>query len=117
MSTPHTAEQLYQWSHVTKSDRNRDAMMLAADMQLVYGIDPTRRAQQPFAAECGPLDKENRKSAEMRCPATGQVYPHLSFDQYVAEFAEGDTASHDEPGASRWLAAFADAWKNMTVSH
>ena len=115
MVSPHTAQQLYQWNHVTNSDRERHAMMLAADMQLVYGIEPSQQAQQRFAAECGPLDRESRKQVEMRCPVTGEVYPHLAFEQYVAEFAEGETATFDEPGASKWLTAFADAWKNMTV--
>lgn len=115
MVSPHSAQQLYQWNHVTNSNRERHAMMLAADMQLVYGIEPSQQAQQPFAAECGPLDRESRKRLEMRCPVTGEAYPHLAFQQYVAEFAEGETATFDEPGASKWLTAFADAWKNMTV--
>ena len=40
MTSPHTGQRIYQWNINTKSNRERYAMMLAADMQLVYGINP-----------------------------------------------------------------------------
>ena len=125
MRDPHTGlESLHQWNHIAgnggTTSRDKWAMMLAADMQLVYGIDPTQISTQQFAIDCGPLDKElavgaaQRKAADKVCPVTGQSYPKLKFEEYVLEFAEGETETYDEPGASRWLTAFAAAWKAMT---
>eukprot|EP00440_Ansanella_granifera_P058980 gb/GFBE01063928.1/.p1 GENE.gb/GFBE01063928.1/~~gb/GFBE01063928.1/.p1 ORF type:complete len:517 (+),score=104.56 gb/GFBE01063928.1/:1-1551(+) len=115
MVSPHTGEAIYQWNHVTNSDREQWAMMLATDMQLVYAIEPEQRELQAFAAECGPIDKEDeKKSEELKCPTVGSVYPDLPFEEYVKEFANGSTATHDEPGASAWLVAFGTAFKAMT---
>lgn len=115
MVSPHDKSMLFQWNHVSNSDREQWAMMLASDMQLVYAIDPQKRDQEAFAISCGPLDKEaSKKDASLKCPTTSSVYPLLPFDTYTKEFAEGDTASHDEPGASKWLVAFAEAFRMMT---
>ena len=86
----------------------------------VYGIDPAKKASQLFAEDCGPLESElatgkaQKKDAPKVCPVTGHAYPNLRFEQYVLEFAEGETATHDEPGASAFLKAFAAAWRKMT---
>eukprot|EP00930_Biecheleria_cincta_P086016 TRINITY_DN75386_c0_g1_i1.p1 TRINITY_DN75386_c0_g1~~TRINITY_DN75386_c0_g1_i1.p1 ORF type:complete len:514 (-),score=72.00 TRINITY_DN75386_c0_g1_i1:4-1545(-) len=114
MVDPRSGQALFQWNHQTKSDREQWAMMLATDMQLVYAIEPENRSNQAFAIECGPLDKESDKSLDLRCPTTGSIYPSLNFETYVQEFAEGETATHDEPGASKWLVAFAEAFRKMT---
>eukprot|EP00933_Yihiella_yeosuensis_P032193 TRINITY_DN25787_c0_g1_i1.p1 TRINITY_DN25787_c0_g1~~TRINITY_DN25787_c0_g1_i1.p1 ORF type:complete len:540 (-),score=72.77 TRINITY_DN25787_c0_g1_i1:230-1849(-) len=116
MSNPHhPAERMFQWNHVTKSDREQWAMMLASDMQLVYDIDPEKRATEPYAAECGPVDKESaKKDPSLQCPLLSSKPSRAAFDLIVKEFAEGATATHDEPGASKWLISFAEAFKKMT---
>lgn len=115
MVSPHDKSRIFQWNHVTKSNREQWAMMLASDIQLVYAIDPEKQDKEAFASNCGPLDKEaGKKDASLKCPTTSSVYQSLPFDTYTREFAEGDTASHDEPGASKWLVAFAEAFRMMT---
>ena len=69
-----------------------------------------------FGETCGPLATEEDLEAKMskpRCMRTSAVYPTLNFDKYALEFAEGTTATQDEPGASKWLTTFARAFQKM----
>lgn len=109
MRDPRTNAQIFQWNS------EKAIMMLPTDMQLVYAIDPEQRATQPYAASCGPMASEmQKKNASLRCPNVSSVYPELNFQDYVLEFAEGETATHDEPGASKWMIAFSQAFRKMT---
>jgi len=115
MTNPHTGERIYQWNINHKSSRDQNAMMLAADMQLIYGINP-QEVPLAFGETCGPLATEEDLEAKMtkpRCMRTSSVYPTLNFDKYALEFAEGTTATQDEPGASKWLTVFARAFQKM----
>ena len=53
--------------------------------------------------------------ASSSCPLLGlQLQSRFyNFSRWTLHFAEGNTATQDEPGASRWLVAFANAFRIM----
>jgi hypothetical protein len=123
---PGTNRPLQQWIHDSTSPRNLNALMLNTDMQLLYDIDPSVPSKNAaascsrFATSVAPGNVVLAARPAPNCPflsaslSIAPSSPARSFSTYVLQFAEGDTPSQDEPGASRWLSNFTRAWKKMT---
>lgn len=121
---PLTGERLQEWDNMGNSKRNFQSFMLNVDMQLVFHIDPSNASvpvcnvTKPLAVSVDPgniiLNNNATTAKSGNCPFLKSSKQFPDFSKYVLLFAEGNTASEDEPGASRWMANFTSAWRHIT---
>jgi len=123
---PHTGQPLQEWDNLSNAKRNVGSFMLNTDMQLVFHIDPsnssvpTCNVTKPLANLVDPGNivlnpaAINGGGKSDNCPFIKNNNNFPDFSKYVLLFAEGNTPSEDEPGASRWMSNFTMAWKHIT---
>lgn len=123
MHDPRSDSPLSQWNiQRTIGNRNKYSFMLNTDMAMLFNVSGTNTGNKTihYNETCGPRFQfeENgviRNHSYISCSSNNNTeYINLSnLSQWVFYFAEGNENSSDEPGASRWSTAFANALRIM----
>jgi len=120
MMDPYNGAVISQFNVVKQPQgKNNNAFMLnTPDMAMIYNINGS--SYPPMNKTCGPYATLQfvalpPSETHNTCPLTKLAYPDpkLNFSDWVLYFAEGNTESQDEPGASRWLSTFATAFTKV----
>ena len=121
---PVTGAKLQQWSihKGAAGGRNPNAFMTNSDMQLIYNVDastPSLNQATQCNSYCSSVDPGRvtvlppGKGASA-CPYLTANAALPNYTKWALLYAEGNTTTQDEPGASRWMNAFVHAFQTMT---